>query len=97
MSVAKTRFNPIASLHLLRRLSVHSVLCMRGVRKSYEIVRAIYDSLSLGSYVKLYLGTLTIYKSPYLKSSCEELKCFILRLCKELKVTFKDFYVYQAW
>ena len=96
MSAVKTRFRPIACLHLLRRLSVHSALCVRGVKKSCEIVRAIYDGLSLGSYAKQYLGTLTIYKSPYFKSTSEELKCFIFGLCKELKVTFKDLHVWQA-
>jgi GT2 family glycosyltransferase len=90
ISVMKTRFRPIASLHLLRRLSIHSVLCVRGVKKSCEIVRAIYDGLSLGSYAKQYLGTLTTYKAPYLRATNEELKCFILGLCKELEVTFKD-------
>jgi GT2 family glycosyltransferase len=95
MSVMKTRFRPIASLYLLRRLSIHSTLCVRGVKRSCEIVRAIYDGLSLGSYAKRYLGTLTIYKAPYLRASNEELKCFILGLCKELKVTFKDLYIHK--
>jgi len=95
MSIMKTRFRPIASLHLLRRLSIHSALCVRGVKRSCEIVRAIYDGLSLGSYTKRYLGTLTIYKAPYLRATNEELKCFILGLCKELKVTFKDLYIHK--
>jgi len=95
ISVMKTRFRPIASLYLLRRLSIHSTLCVRGVKRSCEIVRAIYDGLSLGSYAKRWLGTLTIYKAPYLRATNEELKCYILGLCKEHKVTFKDLYIYK--
>jgi hypothetical protein len=68
---------------------------MRGVKRSCEIVRAIYDGLFLGSYAKRYLGTLTIYKAPYLGSASEELTCFISGSCKELKVTFKDLYIHK--
>jgi GT2 family glycosyltransferase len=95
MSVVKTRFRPIASLHLLRRLSTHSALCVRGVQKSCEAVRSIYDGLSLGNYAKQHIGTLTIYKAPYLNSTRDELGCFILGVCKELRVAF-DSIVYTA-
>jgi len=90
MSVVKTRFNPIASLHLLRRLSIHSALCVRGVQKSCEAVRAIYDGLSLGNHAKQRIGTLTIYKAPYLNSTRDEFECFILGVCKELRVAFNN-------
>jgi GT2 family glycosyltransferase len=90
MSVVKTRFKPMASIHVLRRSAIHSVLCAKGVQKSCDVIRAIYDGILLGNYAKNRIGVLTLYKAPYFRRKFEELKCFVAGLCKESKITFKD-------
>jgi GT2 family glycosyltransferase len=95
INIVKTRFKPIAGFHVLRRLVVHSMLCAKGESKSCGIVRAIYDGTRLGRYAKDHIGTLTLYRAPYLKSKFEELKCFITGLCEKLEVTFRDLSINQ--
>lgn len=79
----------MAGLHILRRLSIYSVLCMERLQKSCEVIIAIYDGLSLGSHIKQRISKLTIYKARYLKSTYDEFECFVFGLCKEFKIAFK--------
>ena len=69
MNIVKTRFQPLLTFYLLRRLSIHSLMCVKGEYNSCNIVRAIYDGLRLGFYAKQKIGNLMLYKAPYVKSA----------------------------
>ena len=90
MNIVKTWFQPLSTFYLLRRLSIHSLMCVKGESNSCNIVRAIYDGLRLGFYAKQKIGNLILYEAPYVKSALKEIECLILGICEELKITYRD-------
>ncbi|MGC8543712.1 MAG: glycosyltransferase family 2 protein [Vulcanisaeta sp.] len=91
MRILKSRLAPLSTLHILRRLAVHSGLCLTGVTESCSLVRAIYDGFELASIARKKLGPLILYRAPHVASRVNELKCHTLGLCKELlKISHND-------
>ena len=91
MKILRTRLTSLTNLHIMRRLAIHSELCLFGKSESCYLIRAVYDGLKLASLARKRIGQLILYRAPYVKSCLDELKCHILGLCKGLlKITHNN-------
>lgn len=93
MEVVETRFKAMAFTYLLRRLVAYSLLRTTDSTKSRVLVRALYDGLRLASLVKRKVGTLSLYRAPYVRLGFKYTVPGFRRLLgrkTKAKVTHKD-------
>jgi GT2 family glycosyltransferase len=90
MVIVETALKAIAFTHVLGRLVKYSLRSLLGSARDHVLVRGVYDGLRLGLLVKKEVGTLSLYKAPYVRLRFEFLIPDSLRLCRGTGITHRD-------